>query len=307
MDYIELRRRLVPGFTPGLAEPPAASSPASTLSADTAALIARLEQIRRRGRVAPRQAVPAIAERLGGEEVAPGLVEVVRRYPLALRHGRRPLREVAALCRDEGGALRWGQPLVPERLLFLDTETTGLAGGAGTLAFLAGVARLSGACLEVRQWLLTAFAGEGALFEQLAGILGPEDVLVSFNGKSFDVPLLDSRARLQGREASLRGRPHIDLLHALRRAHGKHLPDCRLQTAEAHLLGLTRHDDLPGDQAPQAWRDWLRHGQAGRLNDVLAHNRNDLLSTAMLLAVLAGVGGPCSGDLVARAAYCPIE
>lgn len=277
MDLTELRRRL--------AGADRSAPPVANLSADTRAMLARLEAIRHRP-ASPRL-VPPLADRLGGQAICPGVIEVVRRYPLSMRHGRLSLAAVARVEADRHGCLRWQGPLPLERLVFLDTETTGLAGGAGTIAFLVGVGRLGRDVLELRQWLLTAFAGEAAMLEQLAATLAADAVLVSFNGKSFDVPLLDTRAQLHGRASRLRGRPHIDLLHALRRAHGRQLPDCRLQTAEVHLLGLKRTDDLPGEQAPAAWRAWLACGESERLNEVLAHNRNDLLSTAMLLAMLA--------------------
>jgi hypothetical protein len=285
MDLTELRRRLGrPGFPP-------AAPPEGRGMADSD-LLARLEAVRRRGQTAPMRREPALVDRLGGFELAPGVVEVVRRHALALRHGRVPLARLAEIDGDRGGLLRWRGRLDPERLVFLDTETTGLAGGAGTVAFLIGVARLAAGTLQTRQWLLTAFSGEAALLDRLAVELGRDDVLVSFNGKSFDAPLINTRGRLLGRGEMLRGRAHIDLLHALRRGHARSLPDCRLKTAEGRLLGLDRGHDLPGDQAPAAWRDWLRDGYGARLNEVLAHNRADLLSTAALLAVLAGEGMP---------------
>lgn len=300
MDYLELRRRLAQPAPAPWTEPvppplgTSASIPGQGRSQSTLDLLRRLEQVRRRGEQRQRPVIPSpgvsLAERLGGREAAPGLVEVMRVYPLAYRHGNVSLRRLAEVDGDRSGALRHPGPMDPRRLLILDTETTGLAGGAGTVAFLLGVARLTDAGLEVRQWLLTAFAGEAALLDRLAAGLGPEDGLVSFNGKSFDVPLLRTRSRLHGRADPLAGRPHLDLLHALRRAHGRQLPDCRLKTAEGRLLGLERPHDLGGEFAPGVWRDWLRTGQAGRLNEVLAHNRDDLLSTAVLLAVLAGEG-----------------
>lgn len=276
-EFTELRRRLH-----GRAQvEPGPPAPAD----DTRRLLERLWDIR--SRPAPPARNPLPADRFGGVEVAPGLIRIVRRYPLSLRHGRLTLAELTRVEADRHGALRWTGRLVPVRLIFLDTETTGLAGGAGTLAFLVGVARLAADVLELTQWLLTAFSGEAALLDCLAAALGPEDLLVSFNGKAFDLPLLETRARLLGRAGGLRRRPHIDLLHALRRAHGRRLPDCRLKTAEVHLLGFERADDLPGALAPAAWRAWLTRGEAGRLAEVLAHNRHDLLSTALLLAVLA--------------------
>lgn len=178
MELTELRRRLA-GRVP--VEPVV-----PVLADDTRRLLERLEAIHRRSAEPARG--PALADRLGGVEAAPGLVQVIRRYPLSLRHGRLALAELTRLEYDRHGALRWTRRLTPDRLVFLDTETTGLAGGAGSLAFLVGVARLAADALELTQWLLTAFAGEAAMLHRLSAALAPEDVLVSFNGKAFDLP-----------------------------------------------------------------------------------------------------------------------
>ena len=113
--------------------------------------------------------------------------------------------------------------------------------------------------------------------------------LISYNGKSFDRPLLDTRCRMHRLAAQWQDREHLDLLHPVRRAFDSQWPDCRLQSAERRLLGLRRDDDLPGAEAPAAWLDFLRAGDARRLAGVVQHNRQDLLSLAELLPVLSRV------------------
>ncbi len=111
-------------------------------------------------------------------------------------------------------------------------------------------------------------------------------VIVSFNGKSFDLPLLKARARLAGTDLPTDGRAHLDLLHVTRRLLHSGWPDCRLRTAEARALRLERTDDLPGAEAPAAWRRWLQHGDGSALGRVADHNRADLLALVALLALL---------------------
>ena len=122
--------------------------------------------------------------------------------------------------------------------------------------------------------------------------IGADAVLVSYNGKCFDLPLLTGRLRLHRIRGDLGALAHLDLMYGVRRAYRAHWPDCRLQTAERSLLGLQRRDDLPGSQAPAAWRSWLRDGRTRPLARVLAHNRQDLVSLALLhrrlLSVYAG-------------------
>jgi hypothetical protein len=167
--------------------------------------------------------------------------------------------------------------------LSLDTETSGLAGGTGTWAFLTGVLRQRDGGWVLRQYLLTRLDAEPGYLEAVAGELGGAVRLLSYNGRAFDVPLLATRFRLAGLADPLVGLPHLDLLGPVRRAFARTWPDCRLATAESRLLGLQRRDDLPGSAAPLAWLGWLRRGETAPFTRVLRHNRLDLCSLAGLL------------------------
>jgi uncharacterized protein YprB with RNaseH-like and TPR domain len=262
-----------------------------------------------------------LADALEGTWVAPGVLLVERRIPLTQTHGAVSLG--AGLAALAGLARRvLGQQVgSPSSWRLLDTETSGLAGGTGTWVFACGVGRPEGEALVLRQYLLTRLDAEPAFLAALTQALAGCDLLVSYNGKSFDLPLLATRLRLDARdgghvgnarpelllhsghvphpwgpgaiadEAGLRlgldSMPHLDLLHPVRRSFARVWPDCRLGTAEARLLGLRRHGDLAGSEAPRAWLDWLRRGETAGLAGVLGHNRLDLLSLAVLPAPLA--------------------
>jgi len=185
------------------------------------------------------------------------------------------------------------QGLADADWVYLDTETTGLSGGAGNLAFMLGMARFSpSGRLQVRQFVLANFAAERSMLREMLDWLGSDAVLVSYNGKCFDAPLLQSRLHMHRIDADLAGRRHLDLMFTVRRAFRRLWPDCRLQTAERHLLDFIRVDDLPGAEAPAAWQDWLFRGATARLTGVLEHNYRDVVSLALLhrqlVAVYAG-------------------
>jgi len=225
-----------------------------------------------------------LAARLGGHVLRDGVVLIRERLPVAARHGEYPLGE-----QELPAALRLfadGDGDEPRSCVFMDTETTGLAGGTGTLVFLLGLARFSDGALEVSQLFLTGFQGESAMLDGAREFLRGADTLVTFNGRSFDSPLLATRYRLSGLADPFAGLRHADLLHATRRTFKHRWPDCRLQTVERRLLGVERVGDLPGSEAPRAWFDWVRHGNHGTLSAVCAHNRLDLLSLAVLPAAL---------------------
>lgn len=268
------------------------------------ALADRLQRLRPRSqeRIAGhrRHSVEEVAAAVRGEVAAEGVILIERSVPLSHMHGAFPL---ARLDMDHG-TLPEAEGLDPRRAVFFDTETTGLAGGAGTAAFMVGMGRVQGEALVVRQYLITSFAGERAMLEESGAWLGDAQVLVSFNGKSFDMPLLLTRCRLAGIAAPFASAPHVDLLHPTRRAFGTRWEDCRLATAERALLGFIRQDDLPGSEAPAAWFDYLHRGDGGRLPGVARHNHWDIVSLAALLPALAEVHHApdrCGADVLAVA------
>lgn len=260
--------------------------------ADTAPVSATLAQRLRRAR--PGGAASArpyaddaeLADVLRAQVVAPGLLAMDHHIPLATHHGRVAL---ATLLDGLPYQLTACGRLDPHALVFLDTETTGLAGGTGTLVFLLGLARIRALDVHLRQYLLTRFSGEAAMLAEAAAWLAEGDALVTYNGKSFDIPLLTTRYRLVGARDPFTGRVHLDLLYAVRRAYASLWPECSLKTAERRLLDFTRLDDLPGHEVPAVWFEWLRRGEARRLPAVAEHNAYDLLSLAALAPALAGV------------------
>jgi hypothetical protein len=272
---------------------PAPRVPATADVADRPSLAERIARLRVRaaeiGVAAPSDA--DVARMVGGTIAAPMLVAVARRYPLPLVHGRIPVPGDRLLAEGVRLSARLHDLPEPDSLLFLDTETTGLAGGTGTLAFVVGIARVRREAIEVTQFLLTGFAGERALLERVAPVVDAAAHLVTFNGKSFDMPLLRARARLACVPMASAHPAHLDLLHVTRRRLREGWADCRLRTAEQEALGFSRIDDLPGAEVPAAWQRWLQRRDPGLLAKVLDHNREDLLSLAALLAVLAGPTG----------------
>ncbi|AXK73287.1 exonuclease [Lysobacter sp. TY2-98] len=170
-----------------------------------------------------------------------------------------------------------------DHLLFFDTETTGLAGGTGTRAFMIGAADWFDGALRVRQLLIANMAAEAAMLRTFASWLTPTTVLASYNGRSYDAPLLRTRYRLARQKDPLHGLDHLDLLHPSRRRWRGRWENCRLATIEREALRILREDDLPGSQAPAAWLTYLRGGASSNLRRVAEHNRQDVATLAQLL------------------------
>lgn len=226
---------------------------------------------------APREprVVAHLDRELPGTEIAPGvrLVERIQRCD--------PTPEWF-----DGGFDR--KDTLPSRdMLFFDTETTGLAGGTGTRAFMIGAADWVDEGLRVRQLYLTTMAGEASMLDAFAQWLRPSTTLVSYNGKCYDAPLLATRYRLARRANPLASLVHVDLLFPSRRRWRGVWENCRLATVEREVLRVVREDDLPGAEAPAAWLEYLRGGSAGKLRRVAAHNHQDVVSLSRLVGVLA--------------------
>ncbi len=223
-----------------------------------------------------------LAHQVAGRVLAPGLLLVEHR----IHWGQRKMTSLQRSLEAAAGLwVEFAACRLPQ-IVFLDTETTGLSGGSGTLIFLLGLARFAGPRLTTRQFLLTRFAAEEKLLAAAAEGVDQDSMLLTFNGKSYDLPLLATRCRMSGLPDSFLERAHFDLLHPVRRGFARCWPDCCLATAERELLGLQRAHDLPGSAAPQAWFDWVRRKEPGGLAAVVQHNRRDILSLVELLPPL---------------------
>jgi len=256
----------------GRSQPPEATAAKPALAPDVLRLIQG--RSRMQGVI---QRAPSSDRFVPGTEIAPGLVltEAIMAW------GRpSPLIDTAFA--------RWDEPIAHRRLLHFDTETTGLAGGTGTRAWMIGAADwLADGRFRVRQLTTTTMGAEAAMLRTFASWLQPDTVLVSYNGKCYDAPLLKTRYRLARLPDPLSGLGHLDLLHPVRRHWKGVWENCRLATAERELLGVVREDDLPGSEAPAAWLSFLRGGSALNLRRVLVHNSQDLKSLAGVLLHLA--------------------
>ena len=287
------------------------------------------------GRELTYEAEDASAIGAGGDR---GCVVLERHYDLEMPHGRqavaqygdalaRCLPSLAVLAADERAAaspreatpirLEWGgsRGLADDRprrgvptagpLLFFDLETTGLSGGAGTLAFLVGCGFFDAKGFHTRQFFLSGYEAERELLDALTALAGQFNGLVTFNGRTFDVPLIETRYLFHRLESPFAEMPHFDMLHPARKlwrrrnvARPSHRErwsaegpgdraSCALGALEEAILGIERFDDVPGAEIPSRYFTYLRTGNLAPLAAVFEHNRLDLLSLAALTAVAA--------------------
>lgn len=234
-------------------------------------------------------APPPLAEPwLPGEPVETPLgthCETERLYERHRRHGSMDISNLIELPEDLLGALAL-PPCPVARWAFLDTETTGLAGGSGTYAFLIGIGRVAPDGFRVRQFFMRDYGEEPSLLWSLARHLEQFDVLVTYNGKTYDQPLLETRYRMTRSHPPFDRMAHLDLLHGARRLWKLRLETCRLIDLETQILGVEREGDLPGEMIPYVYFEYLRTQQAFRVLPVFHHNAVDILTTACLTAIV---------------------
>lgn len=230
---------------------------------------------------------------LGGDvrDFGPGSCLVVdRAYAGDLKHGdltigrcadtaQRCLAHLSVL--DAPGRQRVQAGSDQPSMLFFDLETTGLAGGAGTYAFLVGCGAFVEGAFHTRQFFLIGYGVERPLLAAVAAQMAGRDVLVSFNGRTFDAPVLETRYLFHRAAVPFADLPHLDMLHVARRL-WRCEAGCSLRILEGTLAGLSRRGDIPGSEIPARYVQYVRTGDARPLAPVFEHNRLDLLSLAVL-------------------------
>ncbi len=170
------------------------------------------------------------------------------------------------------------------KTIFLDTETTVLAGGAGTYIFLVGVGYFEGDQFCVRQYFMRDYNEERALLSALNDLLSNFKAVVTYNGKTFDLPLMESRYIMSGMKMGLENPYHFDLLYPARRLWKRRLESCSLSTVEREILKVIRDDDVPGYLIPEIYFGYLRTKDARALKQVFEHNLQDILSLVALVS-----------------------
>lgn len=274
-----------------IAEPAAADGPNLERVAQLRGLLSKMiadEQRRLRER-APATEAPKAP--LPGESVptAHGPLQRVAEYlEPAHCHGRIPIaratrvcpRTVAKLALDEGL-----EGIDPRHLLFVDTETTGLSGGSGTIPFLIGLAWFEDESLRVEQLLLPTPGLEVPMLRRLAERIDAASAVVTYNGKAFDWPLLRNRFVLN-RVPVATPAAHLDLLHCARRVYKRRLGQVRLVNLEEQVLGMRRERDIDGAEIPALFWELVRGGDGSVIAPVVEHNANDLIALAAILVRL---------------------
>ncbi len=245
----------------------------------------------RRAAPSPPPVVPAPEEYLAGDEIETEHgrhFETEKLYERHRRHGSIGIVDLEDLPPNlldpiSGGIIR---DVPPARWCFLDTETTGLAGGSGTYAFLVGVGRITPQGFRVRQFFMRDFDEESSQLSSLREHLKDFDVVITYNGRTYDQPLLETRFRMVRQRPPFGSLEHLDLLFGARRLWNLRFDRCRLVDLENQILGVERQGDLPGELIPYVYFEYLRTHEIFRLLPIFHHNAIDILTLACLTAIV---------------------
>jgi uncharacterized protein YprB with RNaseH-like and TPR domain len=230
-----------------------------------------------------------VEEFLSGEEIETRFgrhFETERLWEHHRHHGSADVGALASLPHDLLSTIGEMPSGPPETWAFLDTETTGLSGSISTCAFLVGVGRITKEGFRVRQFFMRSYGEEASLLDSLTHHLKKFQVLITYNGASFDQPLLESRYRLHRLRSPFTSLPHLDLLHSARRLWKLRFESCRLVDLENQVLGFERTGDIPGAMIPYVYFEYLRTKWIERLVPVFHHNQIDILTLACLTGIV---------------------
>ncbi|MBI1318149.1 MAG: hypothetical protein GC168_04250 [Candidatus Hydrogenedens sp.] len=227
-----------------------------------------------------------------GEDVGedPAFYLVRTEYPLDHLHGQLPLGSALTASGEHIAFSAQDEELIdfdPARTAFVDTETIGLAGGAGTVAFLVGVGYFTEHAFRLDQCFMRDYDEEEPMLAFLAERFEGMETVVGYNSKSFDLPLLRTRFIQNRIPFRAEACAHYDLVHAARRFYKRRLADCSLGNIEREVLGIRREGDVPSYLIPQLWFDYLRTRDARPLKGVFYHHQTDILSLVTLTAWLS--------------------
>lgn len=236
---------------------------------------------------APRgKSYKTLEEEIKGREIRNSLGECVLRedlFPFGYLHGnvefqrKYGLTELLKLARFEN------LESSIDRFIFLDTETSGLSGGTGTFAFLVGIGRFVDSGFQLHQLIIRDPLEEPAMLLALQNAIDDSDIFVTYNGKSFDLPILINRFRINKQPVNFQTNQHLDLLHVARKIWKDQLPSCGLKEMEREILRFTRTDeDIPGWMIPEIYFEYIRSKDPERISNVIYHNAIDIVSLAAL-------------------------
>ena len=206
-------------------------------------------------------------------------------FPSHFRYGEMALSDILAIPTYPAHLLSRDERLKEldfRRALFLDTETTGLSGGTGTFAFMVGLGFFQGDHFLIHQFFMRDYSEERASLSLLKNIVDSFEFLVTFNGRQYDIPLLETRFILSRMASKIREMPNFDLLYPSRRIWRGAYENCRLVTLESRLLGVERTDDIPSEWIPYLYFDYIQTGDATKIHQVFYHNQMDILSMVAL-------------------------